>query len=419
MVPIAHLDLDAFFASASVLAQPELAGRPLVVAGTGPHSVVATASYEARHFGVHSAMALGEARARCPGLVVVAPDFEWYRALSLSVVRVLADHADEVEPLSLDEAFFTAGERSDDEMAALATRVRRAVIAETGLRASVGVGPTRTVAKMASDAAKPDGQVVVAAREARAWLARQDLGALPGVGPSTVEALAGAGITTIPQLAALDVRELPARLGAHGRDLVRRARAEDVLEGPLVVPEPTRSIGSEETLDEPARTYEEFRRAVRAQARAATDRLAHAGLATRGLTLKVRTVTFEDRTRSASLGAATNDEWVIAAALERLCADSWAELRTPVRLVGVTFTGLGTTVQLRLALDGKPERAWEVVRSPRAGEWVEHHTFGLGRVVVYHPDAAVVRFADRARIIHSPRRHLTLSPDEPAASGAA
>lgn len=409
MRPVAHLDLDAFFASASVLRRPDLAARPLVVANTGPHSVVATASYEARRFGVHSAMPLGEARRRCPGLVVVAPDFAWYRTLSLEVLRVIADFADEVQPLSLDEAFFVAGPRTDDEMEDLIRRLRVAVYAETGLRASVGAGPTRTVAKMASDAAKPDGQLVVPAERAREWLARQELSAVPGVGPSTRDTLADAGVLSVAQLASLSPHELPARLGSHGRDLWRRVRAEDVLDGPLVTPEPTHSIGSEETLDSPARTLEEFRRAVRAQARVAADRLARAGLSTRGLTLKVRTTLFEDRTRSAALGLATNDEWVIATQLERLIAATWAELHSPVRLVGVTFTGLGTVVQLRLPLDAHPARQWDVVRSPHAGEWVEHSVFGHGRVVVYEPDVAVVRFADRARIIREPRKHLILS----------
>ena len=196
----AHLDMDAFYVSVELQRRPELRGLPVVVAGSGPRAVVTTASYEARRFGVFSATPAERARRLCPDAIFVPPDFEHYRARSREVMAVLRSHVERVEVVGLDEAYLDL--TGLDRHRSAARRVKEAVQAETGLTCSVGIGPNKLVAKVASDAEKPDGFVELTAEEARIRFAEASPGLVPGIGPKTVARLEQLGIATLGRLGA-------------------------------------------------------------------------------------------------------------------------------------------------------------------------------------------------------------------------
>jgi DNA polymerase-4 len=218
--------MDAFYVSVELERRPELRGLPVVVAGTGPRAVVTTASYEARRFGVFSATPAERARRLCPNAVFVAPDFELYRARSREVMEVLREHVERVEVVGLDEAYLDLTGLAHPRAAA--RRVKSAVRERTGLGCSIGVGPSKLVAKVASDAEKPDGFVELTRAAACDRFADASPGLIPGIGPKTVERLAAQGIETLAQLAATPPSALGSwfgdRLGPH---LARLARFED------------------------------------------------------------------------------------------------------------------------------------------------------------------------------------------------
>src|ERR687894_1841838 len=196
---IAHVDMDAFYVSVELKRCPDLVGQPVVVAGTGPRAVVTTASYEARKFGVFSATPASRARRLCPDAVFVPPDFKLYRERSREVMAVLREHVERVEVVGLDEAYVDLTELERPETAA--RRVKAEVRERTGLGCSVGIGPSKLVAKVASDADKPGGFVRLSAAEARVRFAEQPPGLLPGIGPKTAARLAERGIPTLGALA--------------------------------------------------------------------------------------------------------------------------------------------------------------------------------------------------------------------------
>src|SRR3712207_3275215 len=185
---VAHLDMDAFYVSVELMRRPELRGRPVVVAGSGPRAVVTTASYEARRFGIFSATPAARARQLCPKAVFIQPDFDAYRARSRDVMETLRREIDRVEVVGLDEAYLDLS--GYDRYRAAARRVKAAVLARTGLTCSIGIGPNKLVAKVASDAEKPDGFVELTAAEARERFAESSPGLIPGIGPKTQERLA-------------------------------------------------------------------------------------------------------------------------------------------------------------------------------------------------------------------------------------
>lgn len=223
--PIAHLDLDAFYASVELLHRPELRGLPVIVAGSGPRAVVTTASYEARRFGVGSAMPAATARRLCPDAVVIAPDFERYRSKSRAVMEVVRGHVETVEQLGLDEAYLDL-----EGLVAPHAAMRRLVTTireRTGMGASVGIGPNRLVAKVASDAEKPSGFVVLTREQACERFARSPPALVPGIGPRTAERLAALGITTLKELAGAAEELLAGEFGPRqGPWLRSRARFE-------------------------------------------------------------------------------------------------------------------------------------------------------------------------------------------------
>src|SRR5204863_8150276 len=194
-----HVDMDAFYVSVELRRRPELAGKPVVVAGTGPRAVVTTASYEARRFGVFSATPAERARRLCPQAIFIPPDFEKYRARSREVMAVLREHVERVEVVGLDEAYLdlTGIERPK----AAARRLKLAVRERTGLTCSIGIGPNKLVAKVASDADEPDGFVVLSREQACERFASASPGLIPGIGPKTLARLEQGGIETLGQLA--------------------------------------------------------------------------------------------------------------------------------------------------------------------------------------------------------------------------
>ena len=358
---IVHVDLDAFYASVEQLRRPELRGRPVIVGGyladgrlETARGVVSAASYEARRFGVRSAMPLAVALRRCPQAVLVPVDFTAYRAASAEVMRIVHDYTPVVEPLSLDEAYLdvTASRRRFGGAQAIAAAIRDRILAECGLHASFGVATNKTVAKVASDLRKPRGFVVVPPGTEAAFLAPLALRTLPGLGPAAEAALNGIGITTLGQLAALDPALVRRRLGeAAGTSLWERARGID--EAAVCVPGAPKSISREETFahDEADRGVLEARLLQLAADVAA--RLRQAGLRARTVTLKLRAHDFTTITRQESLPVAVDADRTVGTTAVRLLAAGWDG--RPVRLLGVGVSSLEEGRQLDL-LDPVEER---------------------------------------------------------------
>lgn len=332
---VAHIDLDAFYASVELQRRPELRGLPVIVSGSGPRAVVTTASYEARRFGVGSAMPTARARRLCPEAILIPPDFEAYREMSVRVMEIVRAHVETVEQLGLDEAYL---DLTDHVAPRAAMRRLVADVREhCGLHCSVGIGPNRLVAKVASDAEKPRGFVVLSREEACRRFAGASPGLVPGIGPKTVARLERLGIRTLAALAAAPEGELVAAFGPnHGRELRSRAR----FEGPAAVI-PVREAVSESrerTFDTDVGDPTLQEELLRGLAAELAGRVRRAGARGRTIGIKVRLDDFTTVTRARTLPVATDDAAVIAdVAAELLC--EYAPPR-PVRLLGVRLAGL-------------------------------------------------------------------------------
>lgn len=336
---ILHLDLDAFFASVEQLLDPALRGRPVIVAGLGPRGVVSAASYEARRFGVHSAMPTVKARRACPAGVFLPPRMREYEARSREVMAIMRSVTPLVEPISLDEAFLdVAGARrlhgSGPEIGAL---LRRRIRDETGLTASVGAATTKFVAKLASDLAKPDGLLVVEPGRELGFLHPLPVERLWGVGPATLSRLTRMGVKTVGDLAAVPHDALVAGVGrSQGEHL--HALAHNVDDRDVVPTRRVKSVGNEETF--PVDQYEprELRREIVRLADRVASRLREAGLAGRTVTLKVRYGDFTTITRSATGREAVDTAAVISRTAHELLAS--VEVHRGVRLLGISVSQL-------------------------------------------------------------------------------
>ncbi len=335
MAPIAHLDIDAFYASVELLRRPQLRGLPVIVSGSGPRAVVTTASYEARRFGVGSAMPTARALRLCPDAVLVAPDFAAYREASRAVMALVRDAVDRVEVVGLDEAYLDL-ERLVAPRAAM-RRLVQAILAATGLHCSVGIGPNRLVAKVCSDAEKPRGFVFLTREEACARFAGRSPGLVPGIGPKTVKRLEEMGITTLRALATASPDVLVARFGAnHGPDLRRRARFEGsaALTPVRVAVSESRETTFDYDIADAARLEEVLARL----AGQLCDGLAAQQRRGRTIAIKVRLADFTTVTRARTIAAATNDAAVVTQVALELLRD-YAPAR-PVRLLGVRVAAL-------------------------------------------------------------------------------
>ncbi len=400
---ILHVDLDAFFAAVEQRDKPSLRGKPVVVGGVGGRGVVATASYEARTFGVHSAMPTAEARRRCPNAAFLSGRFHAYRDTSRAVMSLLREISPLVEPLSLDEAFVdleTAElpDRSVASVSALARDLKERVHEVTGgINGSVGIGSSKLIAKIASDLDKPDGLVVVAPGMEQDLLRPMQVTIIPGVGPATAERLRRVGVHTVEELERLTEEELVRLLGrAHGSGLYALARAED--DRPVEPEREAKSISVEDTYDTDHVDPRLLVALLDRQAGKVTERLRKQRLSGRTVSIKVRLHDFSTLSRSATLSEPSDDPRQIA----RVARTLLGELDTSggVRLLGVGVSGLADWIQEDLFADDSPEevltdadteaavaaasrhRAWapgmDVVHEGHGRGWV----WGSGRGIV-------------------------------------
>ncbi|HVF20228.1 MAG TPA: DNA polymerase IV [Mycobacteriales bacterium] len=337
---VLHVDMDSFYASVEVRRRPDLRGKPVLVGGTGNRSVVSAASYEARRYGVHSAMPMSRARRLCPSAVVIEPDFAEYTAASRAVMAVFREVTPIVEPLSLDEAFLdVAGAvRRMGRPAAIGEWIRARVREQERLTCSVGVAGTKFVAKLASARCKPDGLLVVPRDDVLSFLHPLPVAALWGVGDKTEQTLHRLGLRTVADIAAAREGALESALGKSlGGHLYALAWGRD--ERSVVAAEAEKSTGAEETfaedVDDPAVIHREL---LRLSERTAA-RLRKAGHVGRTVAIKVRFSDFRTVSRSRTLKEPTDVSQVVYATARELY-DAMELGRTPLRLVGVRVEGL-------------------------------------------------------------------------------
>lgn len=343
---ILHLDMDAFYASVEQASKPSLRGKAVIVGGLGPRGVVATASYEARRFGVHSAMPMAQARRLCPNGACLIPRFSLYREVSDTVMALLRELSPLVEPLSLDEAFvdLEAGGVAFDAQAARATglRLRADIAAATGLSGSVGLAGSKMLAKVASEEAKPAGLLLIEVGTEREHLAPMSVRTLPGVGPATGEHLRRAGITTVGELAAAGEDELVRMVGrSHGVGLHRMALGLD--DRPVVAERDAKSVSVEDTFDVDLHDRVRIRNEVQRLADRCVERLRGSGHSGRTIVLKVRRYDFSTLTRSETLRGPTDNAAVVREAAARLLES--VDTTGGVRLLGVGVSGLADYTQ--------------------------------------------------------------------------
>ncbi|MCB5180639.1 DNA polymerase IV [Streptomyces antimicrobicus] len=365
---ILHLDMDAFYASVEQAAKPSLRGKAVIVGGLGPRGVVATASYEARRFGVHSAMPMAQARRLCPNGAYLVPRFALYRAVSDGVMALLRELSPLVEPLSLDEAFvdLEAGGAAFDSASARATgrRLRADIRAATGLSASVGLAGSKMLAKVASEEAKPDGLLLIEPGTERELLAPMTVRTLPGVGPATGEHLRRAGITTVGELAEAGEDELVRMLGrSHGVALYRMALGLD--DRAVVAERDAKSVSVEDTFDVDLHDRVRIRYEVQRLADRCVQRLRASGHSGRTIVLKVRRYDFSTLTRSETLRGPTDDQAVVREAAARLLEA--VDTTGGVRLLGVGVSGLADYTQEDLFAQVRSQEAAAAQDAP-AGE---------------------------------------------------
>jgi DNA polymerase-4 len=353
---ILHVDMDAFYASVEQRDRPELRGRPVVV-GADPRGrgVVSAASYEARRFGVHSAMPIGRAYRLCPTAAFLPVDMDKYARESERIMAILADFTPLVEPLSLDEAFLdvTGSRALHGGGVEIARRIKARILAEVGLTASAGVAPNKFVAKIASDLEKPDGLVVVAPGEEGTFLHGLPIRRLWGVGPAAERELAAMGVQAIGDLTRLGRKRLEARLGASGAHLFELVQGID--DRPVVPWHDPKSIGAEETFGRDTRDVGRLRATLLAQADRVAAELRAGGLRGRTVTLKLRFADFHTITRRGTEDAPTSDGGEI---FRRVWA-AFSKVPRPqaIRLIGLSVSGLASASEpQQLPLLGKPDR---------------------------------------------------------------
>lgn len=360
--PILHVDMDAFFAAVEVRRHPELAGKPVIVGGVGNRGVVCSATYEARRYGVRSAMPVASALRLCPAAVVLPVDGGEYAAASRSVMAVFRDVTPLVEPLSLDEAFLDVGgaRRRLGGAASIGRAIRARVVAELRLTCSVGVASTKFVAKVASVHCKPDGLLVVPADGVLRFLHPLPISALWGVGPKTEERLRAAGLATVGDLAAAPVPRLERTVGrasaAHLRSL---ARGHDPRR---VTPEtPDRSIGAEETFGTDVGDPELIHRELLALAAKTAGRLRAASVKSRTIAIKIRRADFTTLSRSRTLERPTDSGQQIYRVARELFTALYASPELAgslIRLVGVRAEGIVAGAGAEQLVLGERDHGW-------------------------------------------------------------
>lgn len=336
---VIHVDMDAFFASVEQRDDPALRGLPVAVGGSTQRGVVAAASYEARAFGVRSAMPSVRAARLCPQLVFRKPRFDVYAAVSRQIRAIFLDYTPHVEPLSLDEAYLDVTDdlRGIGSATRIAQLIRARIRAETGLTASAGVSYNKFLAKLASDQNKPDGLCVIRPGEGAAFVAALPVHRFHGVGPRGAERMASLGIHTGADLAARDLADLRQHFGAMADYLYRAARGIDLR--PVRANRPRKSVGGECTFGTDLATGPALRAALDQIVDIVWERIARAGSSGRTITLKLKTSDFRTTSRARSLARPVADKPAFAA-VARSLLDSVLPLPQPVRLMGLTLSAL-------------------------------------------------------------------------------
>ncbi len=360
---ILHVDMDAFFASVEQLDDPSLRGRCVAVGG-GQRGVVAAASYEARKFGVRSAMPIFQARQRCPHLIVVPPRRQRYAELSQRIMQILGHFSPLVEPISIDEAFVDVGgcERLHGPARETGLAIKKQIQAQTGLSCSVGIAPNKFLAKIASDLNKPDGLTLITVEQMISFIDDLPIQKVPGVGARTQQRLAAMGISTLGQVRGFSEAQLVRRLGAFGRRLMELAHGHD--DSPVVVASEAKSMSSEITLDQDTRDRALLATHLLAQAQAVARDLRRHQVRARTITLKLRSADFQRHTRGQTLPQPVDSaDAIYATALGLLKA---FDLNQPIRLIGVGAGNLQSRqVPLQQELfateENQQRRQWEKV----------------------------------------------------------
>ncbi|MEP9380160.1 DNA polymerase IV [Aquabacter sp. CN5-332] len=336
---IIHVDMDAFYASVEQRDNPDLRGKPVAVGGSASRGVVAAASYEARVYGVHSAMPSVTAKRKCPELIFVAPRFEVYRAASAQIREIFAEHTDLIEPLSLDEAYLdvTVNHQGLPAATTVAEVIRAKIKEVTGLNASAGISYCKFLAKMASDLNKPNGQAVITPRMGPSFVETLPVKKFHGIGPATAAKMEGLGIATGADLKAQSLEFLQRHFGKSGHWYFSISRGID--ERPVEPNRPRKSIGAEDTFAADIFDFEIVRQEMAALVAKVWRHCEGRGLSGRTVTLKVKYANFQQITRSRTAGAAIST----AAEIENLAASLLEPLfptEKGIRLIGVTLSSL-------------------------------------------------------------------------------
>lgn len=349
---IIHVDMDAFFASVEQRDNPELRGKPVAVGGSSKRGVVAAASYEARAFGVRSAMPSVTAQRQCPDLIFVKPRFEAYKIVSQQIREIFARHTDLIQPLSLDEAYLdvTHDKQGIGSAVKIAKAIRTAIREETGLTASAGVSYNKFIAKLASDQNKPDGMCVILPDQGPEFVASLPVRRFHGVGPRTAEKMAKLGVHTGADLAQKDEAWLAQHFGSWGGYLFWAARGVD--HRPVNANSVRKSIGAESTYFDDKRSEVELRDALEEIVDIIWGRIERNQAQGRTLVLKARYSDFRTITRSRTVGQALSDRASIAQ-VAHVLLDQILPVEMGVRLLGLTLSGL--LGHDEMAHDAKPQ----------------------------------------------------------------
>lgn len=324
---IIHIDMDCFYAAIEMRDNPSLQGKPIAVGGNGARSVVCTASYEARAFGVHSAMPMMRAKAECPGLIVVEPRFDVYKAASRNIREIFADYTDLVEPLSLDEAYLDVSD-SPRFATSIAKEIRQRIYKNTSLTASAGIAPNKMLAKIASDWRKPNGQFTITPEQVETFIASMPIRKIPGIGPVMAEQLRKLGAETCSDLQSLEFSELVRHFGKSSFALYQRCRGQD--ERPVEAHSARKSVSTERTFEEDLESLEScLSRISDLHDELMKDLLKTEGRAIHKLVVKVKFSDFQQTTKECVY--ATPDLGVFKALLE----EAYSRSPRSVRLLGL------------------------------------------------------------------------------------
>lgn len=360
---ILHVDMDAFFASVEQLDRPELRGKPVVVGSDSGRGVVAAASYEARRFGIHSAMPMFMAKQRCRQLVVVRPRRKRYQAVSRSVMAILGRYSPIVEKVSIDEAYLDAAgcTRLYGPPEAMARAIKNDIRQKVALTCSIGVAPLKFLAKIASDLQKPDGLTVITGEAVAGFIAATPVEKVPGVGQQARQQLGRMGIATLGDVAAIEPSLLIQRLGKFGYRLSGLARGHD--NSPVTPFARTRSISTERTLAVDTRNGERLKQHLLAQSQEVGRQLRRQGFLARTITVKLKETDFRQITRSVTLAHPTQSSEILYRSAA--CLLDAQALVKPIRLIGLGASALiADTVPRQTGLfDGidRKDRGWEEV----------------------------------------------------------